>query len=64
MKLDKNSIKGTICVLVSAISFSLGGILIKMIPWSSITIQSTRSIFSFVVIAAYMMMTGHRFVCN
>ena len=64
MKLDKNSIKGTICVLVSAISFSLGGILIKMIPWSSITIQSTRSIFSFVVIAAYMMMTGHLFVCN
>ncbi len=62
--MDKKSIKGTIFVLLSAIFFSLGGVLIKMIPWSSLTIQSIRSIFSTVIIVGYMVLTKHRFVWN
>lgn len=44
-QLDKESMKGTIYVLLSAVCFSTGGVLIKSIPWSSITIQGIRSIF-------------------
>lgn len=63
-ELNKTSIKGTIFVLLSAICFSLGGVLIKSIPWSSVTIQGIRSIFSSLVIGSFMLMRHQRFVVN
>ena len=33
-KYNKNSLQGTVYVLLSAICFSLGGVLIKSIPWN------------------------------
>ena len=63
-QLDRDSLKGTIFVLLSAVCFSLGGVLIKTIPWASVSIQGVRSIFSFFVIAGYMGLTRHRFVLN
>lgn len=62
--LNKDSLKGTAFVLLSAVCFSLGGILIKLIPWSSVMIQGVRSIFSLIVIVIYMAVTKHRFVWN
>ena len=61
---DKESLKGTGYVLLSAIFFSLGGLLIKLIPWSSVTIQGARSIFSSLVIGGYMLLTGRKLVLN
>lgn len=63
-QLVKNSLTGTIYVLLSAICFALGGVLIKFIPWSPMTIQGVRSIFSSVVIGSYMYYTKHKFVFN
>lgn len=63
-ELNKTSIKGTIFVLLSAICFSLGGVLIKSIPWSSVTIQGIRSIFSSLVIGSFMLIRHQRFVVN
>ena len=60
----KKSVQGTIYILLSAICFSLGGVLIKMIPWSPITIQGTRSIFAFLVIGGYMILTKRKFKLN
>ena len=60
----KNSLKGTVYVLLSAICFALGGVLIKYIPWSPMTIQGARSIFSSIVIGGYMYYTKHKFVFN
>lgn len=62
--MDKNSIKGTVYVLLSAVCFSLGGVLIKSIPWSSMTIQGLRSIFSLLVIGIYMIVRHQKFVWN
>lgn len=62
--MDRNSIKGTIFVLLSAVCFSLGGVLIKSIPWSSVTIQGLRSVFSSLVIGGYMLLRHQRFVWN
>lgn len=61
---DKGSMMGTIYVLLSAVCFSTGGVLIKTIPWGSVAIQGARSIFSTIVIAAYMMVTHQKFVWN
>lgn len=63
-KIDKMSITGTFFVLLSAICFSLGGVLIKLIPWSSVTIQGMRSVFSSLVIIGFMMLRRQRFVWN
>lgn len=64
MKIMTSNFKGTIYVLISAILFSLGGVLIKMIPWSPLSIQGGRSIFSFFVIAIYMFLTKQKFTIN
>jgi drug/metabolite transporter (DMT)-like permease len=61
---DKEKCMGTIYVLLSAICFSLGGVLIKSIPWSSVTIQGMRSLFAFLVVGIYMVLMHHRFVWN
>ena len=55
---------GTIYVLISAICFSLAGVLIKMISWSSLTINGVRNIFAFLVMAVYLKKVGHKFVIN
>lgn len=60
----KNSLTGTVYVLLSAICFALGGVLIKFIPWSPITIQGVRSIFSSFVIGGYMLYARRKFVFN
>lgn len=57
-------LKGTVYVLFSAVCFSLGGILIKLLPWASLTIQGLRSVFSLIAIALYMGMTHHKFRFN
>lgn len=60
----KKSLQGTIYVLLSAVCFSLGGVLIKMIPWSPMTIQGARSIFALLVIGVYMILTKRKFQLN
>ena len=52
-KYNKNSLQGTVYVLLSAICFSLGGVLIKSIPWNSLSINMVRSVLSFILIFAY-----------
>lgn len=59
-----NPLAGTIYVILSAVFFSIGGVLIKMIPWSSLSISGTRSIFSLIVMLIYMKLIGHRFILN
>lgn len=60
----KLRMRGTIFVLISAILFSLGGILIKKIPWSPEAINGIRSIPAFLVIFIYMKSIGHKFKFN
>ena len=42
--------RGTFYVLISAIFFSIGGVLIKLIPWGSLAINGMRSIIAIVVL--------------
>lgn len=62
--INTDSLRGTVYVLLSAICFSTGGVLIKLIPWSSMTIQGIRSIFSILVVGGYMLLRCQRFVWN
>lgn len=44
--MKNNSRSGTFFVLLSAVTFSLAGILYKIIDWSPVTINGVRSIFA------------------
>jgi drug/metabolite transporter (DMT)-like permease len=61
-KVSKNI--GTLYILTSAILFSLAGVLIKKISWSSITINGIRNLFAFLVMAAYIIKIHHKIVIN
>ena len=51
-------------MLLSAVTFSLAGILIKIIDWSPVTINGVRSIFAAAVMFAFMKATGHKIRVN
>ena len=63
-QLNKSSLLGTIYVLLSAICFSTGGVLIKSIPWNSFSISLARSVLSLIVIILYQKSQGRKFVFN
>ena len=62
--MKNNSRSGTFFVLLSAVTFSLAGILIKIIDWSPVTINGVRSIFAAAVMFAFMKATGHKIRVN
>ena len=54
----------TIKIAISALFFALGGIFIKLVPWSSFSIQAVRCFFALPVMLIYMRMTNHKFIVN
>lgn len=56
--------KGIFYVLLSAVCFSLAGVLIKSIPWSSMSISGCRCSLALAVMLIYTKLRGHRIVLN
>ncbi len=56
--------KGIFCVLMSAILFSIGGLCIKIIPWSPLAINGMRNLISVVIIGMYLKAIHHKIVIN
>lgn len=50
---------GTLCVFLSAVLYSIGGLCIKVIPWHGMSINGGRNMISVVVIGAYLLLTHH-----
>lgn len=60
----KTTNKGYLFVLLSALCFATGGILIKINSWSSMTINGIRCIFALMVFYPYFKSVGHQFKIN
>ncbi len=56
--------RGTLLVFISAVLFSLGGLCMKMIPWSPMAINGARCILSVVINYAFLRLTGRRLKLN
>lgn len=56
--------KGTICVFLAALLYSIGGLCIKLIPWGGMAINGSRTAIALVVIGLYLISTRHRLRCN
>ncbi|MGN1346280.1 MAG: DMT family transporter [Eubacteriales bacterium] len=50
--------------LLCALFFSLGGTLVKLVPWSAMAISSGRGWIAAVLLVVYMKIRHHRFVLN
>lgn len=61
--MNKNK-SGYIYILLSAIFFALGGLLIKSNSWSSMSINGSRGIIAFFMILLDMKLRNHKFVFN
>lgn len=55
---------GTVMMLLASFCFSLGGLLIKVIPWNPLAINGARNAISCCVIGLFMVFTKHRMKCN
>jgi drug/metabolite transporter (DMT)-like permease len=51
--------KGTLCVFLAAILYSIGGLCMKVIPWSGLAINGGRTAIALVVIGAYLILSRH-----
>lgn len=51
--------KGTLCVFLAAVLYSIGGLCIKLIPWGGMAINGGRTGIALVVIGAYLWIVKH-----
>ena len=63
-KLEDKKNQGIFLVLAAATLFSIGGLCIKMVPWSPLAINGARSLISVMVLAVYLKMIKHKIVVN
>ena len=56
--------KGILYVLIAAVLFSIGGLCIKLVPWSPLAINGARNLLSSIMIGIYMKTTRHKIVIN
>ena len=59
-KLEDKKNQGIFLVLAAATLFSIGGLCIKMVPWSPLAINGARSLISVMVLAVYLKMIKHK----
>lgn len=56
--------KGIFYVLMAAILFSIGGLCIKLVPWSPLAINGARNLVSVLIIGTYLKMIHHKIIVN
>ena len=55
---------GPLCMAAAALLFSLGGMLVKLVPWHPMAISCARSVIAGLVLLTYMKIRGHRIAVN
>ncbi|MCF0130105.1 MAG: EamA family transporter [Pseudobutyrivibrio sp.] len=56
--------KGYLYILISAISFATGGLLIKLNTWSPMSINGVRCVFALMLFYPFYKSRGHKFMFN
>lgn len=56
--------RGTVCVFISAVLYSIAGLCMKVIPWNGMSINGGRTAIALLVMAVYLWKTGHRLRMN
>ena len=56
--------RGTAAMLAASLCFSLGGLLIKLVPWNPLAINGARNLVACLVIGGYILAIRHRLRFN
>ena len=56
--------RAPLCMLAASLLFSLGGVLVKLVPWPPMAISCSRSVIAGIVLFCYMKLRGHRIVVD
>jgi drug/metabolite transporter (DMT)-like permease len=59
-KSEKQHSWGVLCILTAAVLYSIGGLCIKVIPWSGLAINGGRTTIALVVVSGYLAVIRHR----
>ena len=57
--MTQNRTRGVLCVFAAAVLYSVGGLCMKVIPWSGLAINGGRTAIALVVIGAYLLVVRH-----
>ena len=57
--MSQNRTAGVLCVFAAAVLYSIGGLCMKVIPWSGLSINGGRTAIALVVIGAYLAAIRH-----
>ena len=50
---------GTICIFLAAVLYSIGGLCMKVIPWSGLSINGARTGIALIVLVIYLAVIRH-----
>lgn len=56
--------RGTFCVFIAAVLYSIAGLCMKVIPWNGMSINGGRTAIALLVMVVYLWKTGHRLRMN
>ena len=59
-----NKWTGPLCVFLASLLFSIGGLCVKLIPWSALAINGARNLIGSAVIGLFLLITRHRLRLN
>ncbi|WP_322181049.1 DMT family transporter [Neglectibacter caecimuris] len=62
--MERKQKRGTFFVLLASLLFSIGGLCVKLIPWSALSINGARNLIGVLVIGLYLLVSRHRLKWN
>lgn len=62
--MNKKEIQSAFFVLMASLLFSIGGLCMKLIPWSALAINGARNLMGATVIGIFLLITQHRLRLN
>ena len=62
--MERKQKRGTFFVLLASLLFSIGGLCVKLIPWSALSINGARTLIGVLVIGLYLLVSRHRLKWN
>ncbi len=62
--MERKQKRGTFFVLLASLLFSIGGLCVKLIPWSALSINGARNLVGVLVIGLYLLVSRHRLKWN
>lgn len=62
--MEREQRRSVLCVVAASLLFSIGGLCVKLIPWSALSINGARNFLGVLVIGVYLIVSKHRLKWN